>query len=139
MSRENVEVVLGQFSDLNSRDFAAVTDAWSDSAVLVLHGDLLSIGGAGSEGGAIGKEAIVRWFSDWFTTFGRDYRFEMHETRDLGDRVLVDATHHAAGRASRVPITNRTAWVFTIYGGKIERCDCYSSRSEALEAVGLSE
>ena len=135
MSQRNVEVVVGTFEAVNSRDFGAAVDAFAEDVTLVLHGEYRHLGGEGVSG----KENVGAWFADWFSQFESDYRFEVEESRDLGDRVLVVATHHGRGRASGVPATTRVAYVFTVLDGKIVRDDIYPSREEALEAAGLSE
>src|SRR4029078_895128 len=76
---------------------------------------------------------------EWFATFERDYRFEVHEARDFGERVLIVATHHGRGRASGAPSTLTAAWIYTVRDGKIVRCDMFGEPSEALKAVGLEE
>lgn len=135
MSEENVQVVVGLFENTNARDFEAVMDAYADDVVLAVHGAAQGIGGAG----AAGRKAVGEWFGDWFSTFDRDYRFEIEETRDWGDRVFLVATHHSRGRASGVPVTQRAAWIYTLRDGKIVRCDAYADREGALEAAGLTE
>ena len=84
-------------------------------------------------------DTVGEWLGDWFRTFDSDYRFEMEETRNWGDRVLVVVTHNTRGRASGVPVTLRGAWIFRLLGGKIVRFDAYADRAEALQAAGLSE
>ena len=76
------------------------------------------------------------WFGEWFQTFDRDYRFEIHETRDLGDgRVYIDATHHGRGRASGAPISQRSGWIYQVQDDRIVRCDAYPDRDAALAAL----
>jgi ketosteroid isomerase-like protein len=136
MSQENVDVVVGQFENTNARDFKAAMDAYADDVVLALHGEFhVGLGGEG----AVGKKAVGQWFGEWFRTFDRDYRFEIEETRDRGDQVLIAATHHGRGRGSGVPVTLRMAFVYTVRDGKVARCDVYPNRGAALEAMGLSE
>jgi ketosteroid isomerase-like protein len=135
MSQENVEIVVGTFENVNKRHFKAVMDAYDDDMVLVIHGESRAVGGPG----VVGKEAVGEWFGDWFRTFERDYRFEIEEARDLGDQVLIVATHHGRGRTSGAPIHQRAGWIHTVQGGKIVRCDAYPDREAALEAAGLSE
>ena len=132
MSRENVEVVVGMFENVNVRDFSAVMDAYADDAVLGLHGEVWNLG----EEEVVGKEAVGSWFGDWFRTFDSDYHFEIEETRDWGDRVLIVATHHARGRTSGVQVRQRMAWIYTVLDQKVVRCDAYRDREEALEAAG---
>jgi ketosteroid isomerase-like protein len=86
-----------------------------------------------------GKEAVGEWFGDWFRQFAPDYRFEVEETRDLGDRVFLVATHHGRGRVSGAPVSDSTAYLYTVRGGKVSRVEAWDDREEALEAAGLSE
>ena len=132
MSRENVEIVVGTFENVNVRDFKAVMAAYADDVVLAAHGDLV---GLGTESAA-GKEAVGEWFGDWFRTFERDYRFEVHEARDWGDRVFIDATHHGRGRASGAPMKGRGGWVSTVRDGLIARIDAYADPGSALADAG---
>jgi ketosteroid isomerase-like protein len=136
VSQQNVEVVVKQFADTNARDFAAVMAAYAEDVALVMHGE--KIGMLGAE--ATGKEAVGEWFGDWFRQFGRDYRFEVEETRGVGDRVLLVATHHGRGRDSGVPVRERWAYVYTLRDGKVTRVELWGdrdAREAALEALGL--
>ncbi|MDX6617207.1 MAG: SnoaL-like polyketide cyclase, partial [Solirubrobacterales bacterium] len=117
-------------------DFAAVMDAYADDMVLALHGGARALSGGG---GAVGKEAVGEWFGDWFSQFGSDYRFEIEEARDWGDRVFIVATHHGTGRASGAPVSLRAAWIYTLRDSKVVRCDAYSTAAEALEDAGVQE
>jgi ketosteroid isomerase-like protein len=135
MSQENVEIIKCHFENTNARNFRAVMDTYADDVVLRIQGDQWTLLGDG----AVGKEAVGQWFGEWFATFERDYRFEVHESRDLGERVLIVATHHGRGRASGAPTTLTAAWVYTLRDGKIVRCDMFGEPSEALKAMGLEE
>ena len=73
---ENVQVALKQFEDTNARDFAGVMDAWAEDVTLILHGEIALTGST-----ATGKAAVGEWFGDWFRQFGRDYRFDIEESR----------------------------------------------------------
>ena len=55
---------------------------------LILHWDVGPL-----DDTATGKVAVAEWFGDWFRRFGPDYRFDVEEAHDAGDRVLVVATH----------------------------------------------
>ena len=136
MSQENVEVVVGQFEGVNARDFAAVMDAYAEEVTLVIHGDIVNVTGRAA---MTGKEAVGEWFGDWFRQFAPDYRFEIEEVRDFGDRVFVVATHHGRGRSSGVPVELSSAWVYTVRGGKVRRLEAWGDREAALEAAGVEE
>ena len=85
------------------------------------------------------RKAVGEWFGEWFKTFGSDYRFEIEEARACGDRVFLVAKHLGRGRASGVPVTQRTAYVYGLREGKVSRVEIWGDRDEALEAAGLRE
>lgn len=135
MSAENVAVVRGMFERAEARDWGPVLDAHADDVTLHLHGaDLPTLGGDQ----AIGKRAYSEWFSDWFGTFDTDYRFELEDVRDWGERVFIVGTHFGKGRASGAPIRQRTVWLYTLRDRKIVRCDVYTDPEAALRAAGMS-
>ena len=131
MSQENVEIAVKQFEGTNARDFAGVLDTWAEDVTLTLHG---VIGDP-----VTGKAAVAEWFGDWFRQFGRDYRFDIDELLDAGDRVFVLATHHGRGRHSGATVVQRTAFVYTLSKGKVGRVEVWTDREAALEAVRLRE
>ena len=128
MSEENVRIAVGYFE---ARDLKKAADALADDVVFVFHGETRHLARADS---VSGKAAAIEWLLDWFSRFDSDYRMEVTESRDWGDRVLVVTTNHAKGRASAVPISQQTAQVITIAGGKIVRQDFYGHPEQALEA-----
>ena len=132
MSEENVEVVIKYYE---APDLAAAIDLLADDVMFTFHGEARPLAGAAA---ITGREAAIRWLAEWFSRFDPDYKMEVQETRDLGERVLVVTHHHATGRASGVPIDETTAQVMVIEAARITRQDFFASRAEALEAVGLS-
>ncbi len=58
---------------------------------------------------------------------------------DAGDEVVVLARLTGTSRGARVPIEREQGYVWTIRDGKAIRFRWFSTASEALEAVGLSE
>ena len=132
MSQENVEIVVGFFE---ASDVDNAFGALSEDVTFAFHGEVRDFSGTEE---LSGKDEAVKWMVDWFSRF-RDYRFEIDEALDCGDRVVVATTHQARGRTSGAPIRQQTAQVLTVQDGKIIRQDFFATRSEALEAVGLSE
>src|SRR5436305_14801432 len=129
MSRENVEIVRRHFECVDRRDWEAVMATYSDDVVLVVHGNV------GPDAGIFsGREAVGRWFGDWFRAFGKDYRFEIEERRSVGDRVLTVAQHHGHGRSSGAEVDWVNAHVFSLRAGTIVRLELYGARDEALKA-----
>ena len=86
-----------------------------------------------------GKVRLSRGSRIGLAGFDRDYHFEIEESRDWDDHVLVVTTNRGTGRASGVPISRQTAQLMTLRDGKIVRQDFFADRGAALEAAGLSE
>ena len=116
-------------------DVRAAFEAISEDVTFAFHGEARRLSGTDE---LVGKTTALKWMVDWFSRF-RDYRFEIDEALDWGDRVLVVTTHDAKGRTSGAPIRQQTTQVVTVSAGKIVRQDFFSSKAEALEAAGLSE
>lgn len=133
MSGENVETVLAHFEDVNRRDWAAVMAAYDEEVVLVVHGDVAPDAGVFN-----GREAVGRWFGDWFRAFGKDYHFDVVEVRSIGERVIAVARHHGSGRASGATVEQVTNNLYTMRGAKIVCVELFTSPADALKAVALA-
>ena len=131
MSQENVEIVLDQFAATNERDFPRAMSHYAEDVELVVHPEAFL-----GRGTFTGRDAVGQWFGDWFATFEPGYQFEIEEARDLGDLVLLVASHHGRGRASGVEVHGQTGYLYGLRGGKIVRAELYPSGAEALEAAG---
>jgi ketosteroid isomerase-like protein len=132
VSQENVEIVREYFEATNRRDFASAMDAYTEDVVLVVTGLL-------PDGTFSGREAVGRWFGDWFSAFGPEYHFDVLEAKEVGERVFAKARHSGRGRASGIAVDASTAYVFAIHAGKITRVELYADRAEALKAMGQEE
>jgi ketosteroid isomerase-like protein len=134
MSRENVEVVLDQFAATNERDFPRAMSHYAEDVELVV--DPVAF----LEGGTFkGRHAVGQWFGNWFATFEPGYHFDIEETRDLCDVVLLIASHRGRGRASGAEVHGQTGYLYGLRDGKIVRVEIYPNRAETLEAAGLPE
>ena len=134
MSHENVDVVRDQFAAVNERDFPRAMSLYADDVVLVVQPDAFLESGTFE-----GREAVGQWFGNWFRTFEPGYRFDIEEARDLGDRVLLVASHRGRGRASGIEVHGETGYLYTVREGKVVRGELYATGAEAREAAGLSE
>jgi uncharacterized protein len=134
MSQDNVEVVRDQFEATNERDFPRAMERYAEDVVLVVDRAAFLASGTFD-----GREAVGQWFGDWFSSFEPGYRFEIEETLDLGDVVLLVASHHGRGRTSGVDVHGQTGYLYTVRAGRIVRVELYRSRAEALAAAGLQE
>jgi ketosteroid isomerase-like protein len=134
VTQQNVEVVHEQFAATNERDFRRAMSFYAEDVVLVVDR------GAFLQGGTFtGRDAVGRWFGDWLGTFEPGYRFEIEETRDLGDRVFLVAAHRGRGRASGAEVHGQTGYLYSVRGGKIVRVELYGSGDAALGAAGADE
>jgi ketosteroid isomerase-like protein len=137
MSRENVEVVRRLFEAAGRRDTAAVLSLY-DPAVEwdASRGPTRNLMGAGVHRG---HEGLRRFFREWneaWKTIEYDYR----ELIDAGERVISVGPFRGRGRTSGV----ETAWadaaaIWTVHDGKVVRVVWFTSREEALEALGRRE
>src|SRR5215208_3899479 len=125
MAREGVQVVLDQFAAVNERDFERAMSLYADDVQLVVDPR------AFLESGTFhGREAVGEWFGNWFRTFEADYRFDIEETRDLGDAVLLVASHRGRGRASGAEVQGRNGYLYRVRDGKIARAEVYTGRDD---------
>jgi ketosteroid isomerase-like protein len=135
MSEADIEVVRDQFEAVNERDFERAMSHYADDVVLVVpQGE-----GSLNPGTYEGKEAVGWWFGDWFQAFGRDYRFEIDEARDLGGAIFIHARHGGHGRASGAEVRGDNSYLYWVRDGKVARVQFYATRDEALEAAGGTE
>lgn len=80
------------------------------------------------------RQATVDYLNVW-----DDYRYEVEEMIDLGDRVLVLETQTARGKRSGALISQEVGTLLTLRDGRIARWEYYWERAEALEAAGIRE
>ncbi|MHB8234093.1 MAG: nuclear transport factor 2 family protein [Solirubrobacteraceae bacterium] len=135
MSQQNMDVVRTFIEATNRGDFAAAMAAYADDVLLIVEENAVPTGA----GSFTGREAVGAWFADWFRSFARGYRFEIEEIDALGDRVFMVASHHGRGRSSGVSLDWFVAYAIGVEKGKIARLELYATRSDARDAVGLTE
>jgi ketosteroid isomerase-like protein len=131
MSRENVEVVRRVYEAFSRGDAEAALSYFDPEVVMdASHRVDGRIGHGHQELTAI----LTEWLGTW-----DEWREEVEETRDLGDRVLVISTQRGIGKGSGIKWENRFAMLYEVQSGKITRWTIYDDLREALEAVGLRE
>jgi ketosteroid isomerase-like protein len=135
MSEQDIEVVRDQFEAVNERDFGRAMDLYAEDVVLIAPEE----GNVANPGRYEGKEAVGRWFGDWFQSFARDYRFEIDEARSIGDAIFIHAFHGGSGRASGAEVRGENSYLYRVRDGKVSRVEFYATRAEALEAAGVAE
>ena len=138
MSQENVEIVRRLFDAVASRDTATV---------LALYDRDLEWDGSRSRWSELLQAGVsfrghegLRRFSRAYYEMWESFHDEIQELIDAGDDVISVVTTRGRGRASGIDVEWRgNAGVWTIRGGKIAKVVWFSTRAEALKAVGVEE
>jgi ketosteroid isomerase-like protein len=132
MAQENVDVVRQALAALDSRDVEAYLEFASPEIVLINPASAL-------EGPSIGHEGI-RGFFRGLTEYSSESSFRVEDIRAVGDdRVLAFFVLTALSRITGIETSVHSSGVYDLEDGKIRRAHIFADRSEALEAVGLSE
>jgi ketosteroid isomerase-like protein len=128
MSQQDVEIVRTAIEAWGAGDM--------DSFYASLDPDMVwnPVEAVASQGHGPLRATLARWMSEW-----DEYEQTAEEFVDIGDRVLATVHFQGRGRGSGIRIDQRFYEVYTVRNGKIVRMDEYTSRAEALEAVGLRE
>jgi ketosteroid isomerase-like protein len=80
-----------------------------------------------------GRDAVGRWFGDWFGAFDRDLRFDIHEISELRDgSYLIVADVVGRGRTSGASAGATVFWVYRLREGKVIHLEYFVSREEAV-------
>jgi ketosteroid isomerase-like protein len=133
MSQENVEdLIRASYESLNLDKGGAHEEWWHDD------GEFINAREDPDHATHRGVSAIRAQAKAWFDAF-LDLRVEPVEIRANGDRVFVWTHMFGHGADSGIAMDMELAQVVTLEGGRIRRVEEYFERSEALEAVGLSE
>ena len=133
MSQENVDLVRTVYESFLSADFESAL-AMIDEAVVW---DLSHHNWPGPER-YHGHAGVMEVLTEWMGSF-EDYRVEVEDVKDGGDRVVAIQHETAIHKESRAGIDRRTASIYTIRDSRVIRIDNYLEPSDALEAAGLSE
>ena len=129
MSEENVEIVRDALARLNRGE--SILDLFSRDVVWEIH--------AGPEQGDLrGIEAVAAYYRRYLGAWV-DFRVEIEEARDAGNKVFLATRDRGRGKASGADVDMPVFQVWTIEGGEVVRGAVFSSRALALEAAGLSE
>jgi ketosteroid isomerase-like protein len=134
MSQENVEVVRQVYDAVSRRDDTTVFTLydpdieWDDSRITdsVVRGRIR------------GHDALRAWIREFYGSWA-ELSFQPDELIDAGNDVVAVVTARGRGRASGLTVEETRVLVFTVEAGKIIRVVWFPTKSEALEAAGLSE
>lgn len=128
MSRENVDVVLGQWEAWNNGDLDRWALAWDSEVVVVAPRDWPE--GAGEQGLDAWRRQAGRLRDTW-----AEARVEVDEIRDVQDRVVARFRYVTRGADTGIPFETPMAVVFLLNERKITRAYFAWTMAEALEAA----
>lgn len=137
MSQENVERIRRGYETFNRGDLAGAAEGFDPNIEWVLH---LNLPDTPPDETYRGREEVVRFWQTWRAAF-TDFRIELEEVIDAGDKVIVLAGVRGRGTESGADVKTPSfpqVWTFGDDGRPV-RVEMYQSRVEALEALGLSE
>jgi len=123
----NIEVIREMLEDYLRGDYEAALPAFADDVLVVT-----SLERYHGLAGVV--EEAQRWERMW-----TDYRFEVEDLVDAGDKVVL--LYHQSGRSktSGVELEERAGWVYTLREGKIARVEMFQDRELAFRAAGLEQ
>ena len=135
MSQENVDLLRRGYEAFGAGDLDYVLDQldpdvdWYPAIAPILGVETLR-----------GRDAVRRFFRrDLFEGFDQ-FRAEPLSFEDLGgDFVLVMVRYTGRGESSGIEMDQTFATLYELRGGKTVTMRDYPTRTEALEAAGLSE
>jgi uncharacterized protein len=132
MSRENVEAVRSVYDRWSNGNFQASLDLFDPLALLVQRP------GFPEAGTYLGEEEIVEYTRGFLEPWTR-IAIEAEDITDAGESVVAAVRQHGVGGTSGAATEFRYYQVWSFRGRKVIRLENFRERSEALEAVGLSE
>jgi ketosteroid isomerase-like protein len=133
MSEENVDVLHQAIDAFNRRDLDAFLALCDPDVEFISY--LAQV-----EGGDPyrGHDGVQDWWERLLAVYP-DFRAEIEEARDLGDRTIARARVHGRGVESDAPM-DQTMWQLAEYRhGKTIGWRFFTSEADALEAAGLRE
>jgi hypothetical protein len=81
-----------------------------------------------------GHDGIRRWFDSFYEVMD-DIRWDSHEFRPVGDRVVIDFTLRARGKTTGLDFGQDAVMVWSFRDGKASRIELFESMDEALAAA----
>ena len=141
MSQEkNVELVRRGYEAFNRWAAQPQAMTFEDAALSLLHPEVeFHTYPTSPEAGVYrGRDAVISYNQRLFEQF-ESTRVELEELLPVGDRVIVVSRQHAVPKAGAESMVVRVIEVWTICDHMLAKRHTFSTREEALEAVGLRE
>ena len=136
MSQDNVEIIRGTYTAWLAGDFAAALATLDEDIEVHPDPEAAWVGIGDVYRGHDGIRSYLRLVYEVF----EEYRPEVEQLIDAGDRVLTLAIEHGRGRGSGAEVkAQKTAHVWTLRDGRAVRLDLYLDRDRAVKAVGADK
>ena len=134
MSQENVETIKRAYTAWNEAGVAAFLEYWAENT------EWRSVpGDPVYRDPMYGRDAVRAYLEDWLDTF-EDFRVDPVELVNVGEGQVVGTLRYSGrARHSDAKVDSVVAAVFVIRHGQIVGGGEYETRTQALEAAGLSE
>jgi uncharacterized protein len=130
MSQDNVEIVRRHMDAYRSGNYAAALAAY--------HPEVVCDATVRPEGRVYrGREGVAEAIRVWAGTWD-DWRWEIEELIDAGDRVLMVVRESGRGKGSGVKVVQQTFWIYRLRDGQIVHATVLVDRGKALQAAGVS-
>jgi ketosteroid isomerase-like protein len=134
MSQENVEAVRRLFDAAARRDAETIREIHDPNVTWAMSPEV------GPDSGVYhGFDGLVKAFGLWVGQF-EDHWLELDEVISSGKHQVVSVWRDGGrGRASGVPVERSGAFVHTFLEGMVINIQQFTTKAEALKAVGVSE
>ena len=123
--KENAEVVREMLADYLRGDYEAALPVFAPDVEVVTALERFH-----------GRAGVVteaeRWEEIW-----SDYRFEVEDLIEAGDKVVLLYRQVGIAKGSGIEVEERAAWIYTLREGEIARVEMFQDRETALRAAGL--
>ena len=130
MSAEYLEIVRRNYDATNRGDLEASMASVHDSIRMTVESP--------AEGRLTFEGSVaVLGFQRRLRETWEEYRLDVEELVDAGDRVLAVVTRHGRGRVSGAEVSDRIYNVWTFRDGVVVAFDSVRDRAEALALAGL--
>jgi ketosteroid isomerase-like protein len=143
MSHQNVEIVRAAYEAAEAIHWNIESAGPDDRAraIGLIHSDVVidATRNVFNPKSYMGIEGLRQWQAETEQVWS-EVRTEGLEFIDAGDRVVVAGRLIGKGTGSGVEVQQPLAQVAFVHNGRVSRLEIgYTSRAEALEALGLSE
>ena len=132
MSQENVEVVRAVLERWGNGDFRPTPELFAPEMVLVLRA------GFPDAGTYSGREEVAKYMRGFLDPWDH-LTIEAEQVVEAGDAVVAAVRQRGVGVKSGIGTDFRYFQAWSVQAGRVIRLETCRDRTEAFEAVGLTE